>query len=120
MNGKSVKMSPAKTSCMSTRLWNEADLGLASDDPAVQDRDVVDDLALRGLGPAGRAATDRLAGDPGQIGGPFGQIFCGLPDQAESLVHLLPPDPQAGQRVTGDVRGGGRHGQRSGTRRRGG
>ena len=49
------------------------------------------------------SAAGRLAGEPGQIGGPFGQIFGGLPDQAEGLVHLLPPDPQAGQRVTGDV-----------------
>ena len=27
MNGKSVRMSPVNTSCISTRLWNEADLG---------------------------------------------------------------------------------------------
>src|SRR5580692_8375232 len=27
MNGKSVRMSPAKTSCISTRLWNEAERG---------------------------------------------------------------------------------------------
>src|ERR1700733_1380203 len=27
MNGKSVRMSPAKTSCISTRLWNDAERG---------------------------------------------------------------------------------------------
>src|SRR5205823_15013181 len=27
MNGKSVRMSPANTSCISTRLWKDADLG---------------------------------------------------------------------------------------------
>ncbi len=100
MNGKSVRMSPANTSCISTRLWNDADRGWhPAIRPALQ-RNVVEHLALRRLGPADRAAAGRLAGDPELIGGPFGQkIVGGPPEQTERLVHLLPPDPQPGQRV---------------------
>ena len=48
-----------------------------------------------------RPAAGRLARQPGRIGGPSGQLFGGLPDQAESLVDLVPPDLEPGQRVTG-------------------
>ena len=86
--------------------------GMAADDPAGVQGYVVDHLTLRGLGPADRAAADGLAGDPGKIRGPFGQIFGDLPEQTERLVHLVPANPQPGQRVTGGVAADRRHGQR--------
>src|SRR5271165_1160811 len=94
---------------------------MTADEPAGVDLHVVDDLALRGLSPADRAAAGGLARKVERIGGPFGQIFGDLPEQAERgdlpeqaerLVHLVPPNPQPGQRVPGGVAADGRYGQR--------
>src|SRR5580704_6296050 len=82
--------------------------GMAADDAALLKRNVVEDLALRRLGPAHRAPLGRLAGDPELIGGPFGAKIVGAPpEQTERGVHLLPPDPQPGHCVPGpDSRAG--------------
>ena len=104
MNGKSVRMSPAKTSCISTRLWNEAERGWQRADPPGLGAHVVEHLTLRGLGPAHGPPLGGLAGNPQRFGRPFGQTGGGVLNQAERLADLLPPDPQPGQRVAGGMR----------------
>ena len=97
MNGKSVRMSPAKTSCISTRLWNDAERGWQRVIRPSRDRHVVEHLALRGLGPADGPAVAGLAGDAGGVSrARSAKLVGGLPDQTESLGRSPPTAPAAG------------------------
>ena len=112
MNGKSVRMSPAKTSCISTRLWKEADRDRQRRMRPPGELNVVEQLALRRLGPAGAAAVRRITRRPERTAGGLAELV-GRPAAAGGrLGDLVSAHLEPGQRVTSSR--GSRHVQAEG------
>src|ERR1039457_3575854 len=75
--------------------------GVAPGDAAAGDRDVVEHLALRCLGPADRPAAGHLAGRAERaVASGLAELADGLAQQVERLAQLIPAQPEPGQGVT--------------------